>query len=203
MEAYFIFMILAAVTVLSPGPGVLLTLSNTIRFGTAGAASGIIGVAFGTFAVAAASAAGLGMLLSVSTLAFTVMKYLGAAYLVYLGCRLWCSGSGTGTLRGKGSPRWQKRFVEGALIQITNPKAVLFFMSVFPQFIDNTRKTSWQFAGLVFTYATLVVVIHTGYALMAGTARGWFNTPGGIRILNRIGGTTFICFGAGLAAAKR
>lgn len=203
MAHYFIFVALATVTVFSPGPGVLLTLSNSIRFGFTGSVSGILGIAAGTFAVAAASAAGLGVILSVSTLAFTLMKTLGAAYLIYLGIRLWRSDTQQIADRPAGSSGWKKRFAEGALIQITNPKAVLFFMSVFPQFIDYSHSTATQFTRLVVTYAVLVILIHTVYALVAGSFRTWFQSPGGTKVLNRLGGGTFICFGAGLAASNR
>lgn len=85
MEHYPIFLALAAVTVLSPGPGVLLTVSNSIRFGFTNTVSGILGIAFGTFAVATVSATSLGLILVASSVVFSIMKYVGSAYLTIPG----------------------------------------------------------------------------------------------------------------------
>ena len=88
---YPVFLLVAATTVLSPGPGVVMTLTNALRHGFRGTFGGILGISAGAFAVATLSATGLGVLLATSAAAFTVMKYVGATYLVYLGVRLWRS----------------------------------------------------------------------------------------------------------------
>ena len=80
MENYLLFFIIAVATILSPGPGVILTLTNAIRYGFSGAMGGILGIAFGTFIVAGVSATSLGVILATSSIAFSIMKYLGAAY---------------------------------------------------------------------------------------------------------------------------
>ncbi len=203
MHHYFIFVSLAAITVLSPGPGVLLTLSNSIRFGFNGAVSGIFGVAFGTFLVAAVSATSLGLILAASTIAFSIMKYVGAAYLIYLGIKLWCSTDHIVSKKRAlhGNKKW--RFYEGVTIQVTNPKAVFFFMSIYPQFIYYSTEFVGQFSVLVLTYSVLVVIIHMTYALMAESARDWINTPKCSKVFNKIGGGTFICFGVGLATSNK
>ncbi len=204
MEQYFIFLTLAAVTVLSPGPGVLLTVSNSIRFGFTDAASGILGIAFGTFVVATVSATSLGLILVTSSLAFNTMKYIGAAYLIYLGIKMWRSPATKVDFNEVEPTTKTALFLEGTIIQVTNPKAVFFFMSVFPQFVDySVASVVGQFSLLVFTYSALVVLIHVPYALMAKSARYWITTPKGIGVVNRIGGGTFICFGIGLATASK
>lgn len=85
MGSYLLFVVIAIATVLSPGPGVMLTLTNAIRFGVSGAFGGILGIAFGTFIVAGISATSLGIVLATSATAFSIMKFIGAAYLIYLG----------------------------------------------------------------------------------------------------------------------
>ncbi len=77
-----LFLLIATATVFSPGPGVILTLTNAIRFGVSGAIGGILGIAFGTFIVAGVSATSLGIILATSSVAFSIMKYIGAAYLI-------------------------------------------------------------------------------------------------------------------------
>ncbi|MFT7388219.1 MAG: homoserine/homoserine lactone efflux protein [Candidatus Endobugula sp.] len=203
MENYMLFVLVAFVTILSPGPGVLLTLTNAIRYGFSGAIGGILGIALGSFIVAGVSATSLGVILATSTLAFSIMKYIGAAYLIYMGIKLWRSAPAmmcedTATTRSM-----SRQFVEGFTMQLTNPKAVFFFMSIFPQFIHFSGDYTQQFLLLVVTYSVLVVVIHFVYAYLAKTMRSWLSSAKGGRIINRFGGGTFICFGVGLASASR
>jgi threonine/homoserine/homoserine lactone efflux protein len=207
MENYLLFVLIAIITVLSPGPGVILTLTNAIRYGVSGTAGGILGIAFGTFIVAAISATSLGLILATSAIAFSVMKYIGAAYLIYLGVKLWRSPAvkmDVTKTSTKASPKnIKRRFIEGLSLQLTNPKAVFFFMSIFPQFIDYSTAYTQQFVLLVVTYSLLVVVIHLLYAYLARSARTWLSSDKGGRIVNRLGGGTFMCFGVGLASASR
>lgn len=91
MNSYGLFLVFATLTILSPGPGVLLTLSNAARHGWTGAVPGILGIALGASIVAAISATSVGLLLSASAHAFTALKYAGAAYLLYLGYKSWRS----------------------------------------------------------------------------------------------------------------
>jgi homoserine/homoserine lactone efflux protein len=202
MESYILFLAIATLTVLSPGPGVVLTITNSIRHGASGAVAGILGIAAATFIVAAISASSLGILLATSAVAFSVLKFVGAAYLVYLGLKLWFS-RGFDRTRPCPSPRHAGlQFVEGFTLQLTNPKAVFFFMAVFPQFVDLSSPYLIQFGLLVTTYSSLVIVIHLIYARSAGLARGWLSSKRGGRIVNRLGGGTFICFGVGLASTR-
>jgi homoserine/homoserine lactone efflux protein len=203
MEGYLIFLAIASVTVLSPGPGVILTLTNAIRFGGAGAVNGILGIAFGTFIVAAISATSIGILLATSSIAFGIMKTVGAIYLIYLGIRLWRSSGISIDYLGITKRSRRRQFSEGLMLQLTNPKAVFFFMSIFPQFVDFTRPYFGQFALLVPSYSGLVIVIHLGYAYLATSARGWLVSDAGGRMVNRLGGGTFVCFGVALASANR
>jgi homoserine/homoserine lactone efflux protein len=131
------------------------------------------------------------------------MKSVGALYLIYLGIRLWrSSGISIDQLNIPKRSR-RRQFSEGLMLQLTNPKAVFFFMSIFPQFVDFTQPYLGQFALLVATYSGLVIVIHLGYAYLATYARGWLVSDKGGRIVNRLGGGTFVCFGIGLASANR
>lgn len=203
MENYFLFLIIAIATVMSPGPGVILTLTNSIRFGLADAVGGILGIAFGTFIVAAISATSLGILLATSSVAFTIMKFIGAGYLIYLGIKLWRSPAVKINTEEAIRKSRKHQFLEGLLLQLTNPKAVFFFMSIFPQFVDYATDYTMQFSILVVTYSVLVVVIHLLYAHMARCARGWLTSERGGSIVNRLGGGTFVFFGVGLASAGR
>jgi threonine/homoserine/homoserine lactone efflux protein len=200
---YPLFVLMACLTVLMPGPGVLMTLTNALRFGLHGSLGGILGIASGALVVATISSTSLGLLLASSALAFTVIKWMGAAYLVYLGLRLWRSPT-LGLAPGEARPAsFGRRFAEGLSLQFTNPKAIFFFLSVLPQFIDPAGPRTQQFVVLVLSYSVLVVLIHTLYALGAQRVRGWLSTARGQRTLGRLGGATFVAFGVGLASSPR
>ena len=203
MNLYLLFLTVATLTVLSPGPGVLMTLTNALRYGLRGTIGGILGIAFGASLVAGISATTLGAVLAASALAFTVLKLAGAAYLIYLGARLWRSPPVPVASEQAHQASFKRRFLEGLSLQLTNPKAIFFFLSVFPQFIEGEAGFVGQFALLVLTYAALVVVIHTGYALFAHQARAWLTSERGGRTVNRLGGATFMCFGVALTFARK
>ena len=204
MRLYSVFLLAASVTVLSPGPGVVMSLTNALRYGLRGTFGGILGIAVGALMVAAISATSLGVLLATSALAFTVLKLVGATYLLYVGFRLWRAPP----FRFADQPRphaatFGKRFLEGLSLQLTNPKAIFFFLSVFPQFIDPEANYSIQFAALVLTYSGLVLVIHCTYALFAKRAKHWLTSERGGGAVNRTASATFVVFGAMLAMAQR
>lgn len=203
MKLYPLFLLMATATVLSPGPGVVMTLSNALKYGLQGAFGGILGVACGALVVAAISATSVGVILATSALAFTLLKFIGAAYLVYLGIRAWRTPAFAFQERSSSQAGFGRRFMEGISLQLTNPKAIFFFLSVLPQFIDPAMRYTAQFSALVLTYSALVVVIHCMYAYFAGQAKNWLVSERGSRLLSKSAGATFVFFGAALAAAKR
>ena len=198
-----LFVLVAGLTVLSPGPGVLLTLTNALRRNRRETAAGIAGLVTGAFLVAALSAAGLGVLLRASTVAFGVLKTIGALYLLYLAVKLW-NASPLPVTDGEAAPGGARRcFAEAVSVQLTNPKLVFFYLSVFPQFVHPERPFAPQFVLLVCAYLTLIVAIHSSYAASARWSRPWLATPTGGRIVNRLGAATFAFFGAALATTRR
>ena len=203
MKLYSVFLLVASVTVLSPGPGVVMSLTNALRYGLRGTFGGILGIAFGALVVAGISATSVGVLLATSALAFTVLKLVGATYLLYLGVRLWRAPPFRFADQPAHAATFGRRFLEGLSLQLTNPKAIFFFLSVFPQFIDPQANYSIQFAALVLTYSGLVVVIHCAYALFARRAKHWLSSERGGNALNRTASATFVVFGATLAVAHR
>jgi homoserine/homoserine lactone efflux protein len=202
MASYGLFLILATLTVLSPGPGVVLTISNSLRHGWTGSLPGIFGIALGAFVVAGISASSVGLILAASATAFTILKYIGALYLLYLGIKMWRTKSFIPELKVTSSRPW-RRFVEALSIQLLNPKAGFFFLAVFPQFIKPEGNYYSQFFLLVSSYSLLVVLVHAGYALMANGARGWLSTNKGARIVGKLSGITFFCFGVLMASASK
>lgn len=193
---------MALVTVMSPGPGVVMTLTNTLRFGLKEAIGGILGIATGTLIVATLSATGLGILLTTSTAAFMVMKVIGSGYLLYLAFKLWRAPLPNFKVTDTTNKGARRLFLQGFSLQLTNPKAIFFFLSVFPQFIDKQLSNQMQFPLLILTYCALVVLIHCMYGCCANRAKLWLTSNKGGKILNRTGACIFAVFGFTLGVSS-
>lgn len=203
MKFYPIYFVIAAVTVFSPGPGVVMTLTNSLHYGLKGAFGGILGISFGALVIAAVSATSLGVLLANSTIAFTIMKCIGAAYLAYLGFRLWRTPAFQFIEQSESNHGFGRNFFKGMTLQFTNPKAIFFFLSVLPQFIDSKINFAVQFSLMGLTYSVLIIVIHSLYALGAQRTRPWLTSETGGSVINRMGGTIFVVFAILLAISSR
>ncbi len=208
MEQYLLYFVITAITVASPGPGVILTLSNAIRYGIKPAVAGFLGIALGIFIVSLISASSLGVLLASSALAFTILKVIGAAYLIYLGIKLWRSppvrlDDSVDESEIKSEIKFKQRFKEGFFVSILNPKPIFFFMSLFPQFINHQQSYLFQFSLLTLTFCGMILLVHSVYALGAHFIKDWLLSPGGSKTVNRVGGSVFILFGFGLASSQR
>jgi len=213
MNQYLLYLVIVTITVASPGPGVILTLSNALRFGTKPALAGALGISLGILLIAIISATSLGVLLSTSALAFSIFKYMGAAYLIYLGIKLWRSPAiklEENTENQLPVPhklqyyrQYKHRFKEGLLVSVLNPKPIFFFMSLFPQFINHEQSYLLQFSYLTLTFCMMILVIHTIYILGANSIKTWLLSPKGSKTVNRAGGTVFVLFGFGLATSNR
>ena len=190
---------------LTPGPDVLYIVSNALRSGVrAGIVAGL-GITAGCFVHIVAAAVGVGTLLAASTEAFTVLKYVGAGYLLYLGARMLFAkpmpAVATDAARIVDSPRGLKAiFMGGFWTNVLNPKVALFFLAFVPQFIapDASNKAlAFVLLGLLFNVNAIPV--NTGWAVAAGwlarrgTVRQW------MRVLDRVAGAMFIGFGIKLA----
>jgi len=203
MKLYPVYFVIAAVTVFSPGPGVVMTLTNSLHYGLKGAFGGILGISFGALIIAAVSATSLGVVLASSTLAFTILKCIGAAYLAYLGFRLWRAPTFQFKEQTASKSGFRRNFFKGMTLQFTNPKAIFFFLSVLPQFIDCELNFAVQFSLMGMTYSLLIIVIHGLYALGAQHTRPWLTSETGGDAINRLGGAIFMVFGVLLAVSSR
>lgn len=203
MENYLIYVGVAIATILLPGPAVMLTLNNSIQRGILKSLAGILGIALAILLVAIISATSLGIVLASSAIAFNIIKIVGAAYLIYLGIKMFRSETTNNDLFKEQEGSFFKCFFEGFLVSVSNPKAVIFFMSIFPQFIDLTQEYTPQFILLAVTFSFLVIVIHTIYAVSASFAKSKLSSQNGSSLLNKISGGVFVSFGVGLAASSK
>ena len=196
-NTWLIYLLAAIGLSLSPGPNGLLALTHGALHGRRKALYTIFGGAFGFVCVIALSMFGIGALLQASLIWLTVMKWVGGAYLVWLGIQVWRSPPIGIELAGSAEPRagWSL-FRQGALSALTNPKAVLFFAAFLPQFIDPARSLVIQFVVMAGTFAAIEVATEALIASMAHRVRPWLGRVG--RRFNRVCGGMFVAIGIAL-----
>lgn len=199
IETWAAFVAASAILLIIPGPTILLVVSYALGQGWRTAVPMAVGVALGDFTAMTLSMLGIGALLMASATVFTVLKWLGAAYLVYLGVKLFRAG---GTLEAK--PRTDttpplKMMAHAWLVTALNPKSLTFFVAFLPQFIDRHGDFLTQMVVFETTFLALAFANAFGYALVASRARQFVRNPRAIRVFNRAGGTLLV--GAGLATA--
>jgi homoserine/homoserine lactone efflux protein len=203
---FWLFYVLTSVGLsLTPGPNGLLALTHGARFGFRPTVFTVLGGCLGFFLLIAASLAGLGALLAASERAFSLAKWIGAAYLVYLGIRVWRAPPPVVPAMQADSVPPETRpirlFQEGFLVAVSNPKGLIFFAAFLPQFMVPGLSF---FAQLVILGGTFVAVEFTYELLLARTAQRvapWLGRHG--KLFNRAAGTAFIGMGAALLNAKR
>jgi threonine/homoserine/homoserine lactone efflux protein len=201
-DLWFAFALTSAVLVAVPGPTVMLVISYALSNGRASGFATVPGVTLGDFIAMTTSLLGAGAVLALSATLFTVMKLVGAAYLVWLGVRLW-RAEPSAELPGRVETRAGARrmFWNACLVTALNPKGIVFFIAFVPQFVDPARPMLPQFAILEATFLVLAAVNVTLWAGLAGSLQAAFRRPSTVRLFNRLGAGFLI--GAGLLIAFR
>jgi threonine/homoserine/homoserine lactone efflux protein len=197
---WLVFCSVALLTTFTPGPAVLLAISNSVARGPRRALIGSLGNALGLFIVSGTALAGLGIVLATSASAFTLLKLAGAGYLIYLGVRQWrnqASAFAAASTSPAHSTGW-RLFAQGVSVALTNPKGILFFSALFPQFLTQEAPLLEQFVVLTTTFSVCALLSHTFYALLAHKLRRQFASPRRARLFNRISGGLFVLLGLSL-----
>jgi homoserine/homoserine lactone efflux protein len=204
-ELWIVYLLTAIGLSLTPGPNGLLALTHGARFGFPSSILTVLGGAAGFFVLVGVSLAGLGALLVASELAFTVAKWVGAAYLVYLGVRLWRAPAPDVVASVGASSRPHARphrlFLEGFLVAVSNPKGIIFFAAFLPQFMTPGAPLLSQLLVLGGTFVTVEILYELMLAGLAHRIAPWLMRHG--RSFNRATGGAFIGIGAALATANR
>jgi threonine/homoserine/homoserine lactone efflux protein len=199
VEHYLAFVTATMILLVIPGPTILLVVSYALGQGWRAALPTAIGVALGDLTAMTLSLFGVGALLLASATLFTALKWLGAAYLFWLGFKLFRAG---GTLDAKpieGKSPALKMVGHAWLVTALNPKSITFFVAFVPQFVDRSAPFAPQAAVMVATFVVLAFANAFAYALAASRARKTFANPKAIKAFNRTGGT--LLMGAGVATA--
>ena len=182
-----------------PGPTVLLVISYALCHGRRPAAAIVAGVALGDATAMTASMVGLGALLAASATLFTLLRWIGGAYLIYLGVKLWRAPVGDTAASAAPLVTPGRMFWHAYAVTALNPKSIVFFVAFVPQFLLASQPFWPQVEVLEGTFVTLAIVNSALYSLLAAAAREKLRTPRVQRTVNRSGGS--ILGGAGLFAA--
>lgn len=204
LDLWLVYLVAAIGLSLTPGPNGLLSLTHGICFGFRPTIYTVLGGTFGFFVLIAASLAGMGALLAASEQAFMIAKWIGAAYLVYLGIRLWRAPTSALTVAQEAEPHKTRplwMFNQGFMVAVSNPKALIFFAAFLPQFMVPGVSYPVQLAVFGGTFVVVEFVYELLLALMAQRIAPWLNRHG--RWFNRAAGGTFIGIGAALTTASR
>jgi homoserine/homoserine lactone efflux protein len=197
LDTWLIYLLAAVGLSLSPGPNGLLALTHGALHGHGKAMFTIAGGAVGFVVVIALSMFGIGALLQASLVWLTVMKWLGGAYLVWLGIQVWRAPPIGMELATDGAQRsGASMFRQGMLSALTNPKALLFFAAFLPQFIDPARSLVLQFLIMAGTFAAIEVLTELLIARTAHRIRPWLQRVG--RRFNQACGGIFMAIGVAL-----
>ncbi|MCW2474843.1 MULTISPECIES: LysE family transporter [unclassified Symbiopectobacterium] len=208
MELHLWLAFVGVITVLIaiPGPSALISMTHGLRYGRGRAAATVLGGVSAALVLMSLSALGLGAVLAASTTAFMILKIVGALYLIWLGIASWRSAAAAHApeqVQMDASPTRVALFRKGFLVGISNPKDLLFFAALFPNFISTTEPHALQFAVLALTWVLFDFSIMFFYASTGRRLSGVFSNPRRMALLNRATGGVFVLAGSALAVSSR
>jgi threonine/homoserine/homoserine lactone efflux protein len=196
-----LFLIATVVLLLTPGPAVLYIIARSLEHGLRAGLVSVLGIEVGNFVLVLMVTLGLSAVLLSSAVAFTTVKLLGAAYLIFLGLRTLLTRPIDSALIHPPQQRLPRIFAQGVLVATLNPKTALFFVAFLPQFVDPSRgAVARQLLGLGTLFVLLAIVSDSLYAILAGTVRQWLGRTGAFMQVKRyVVGAVYL--GLGITAA--
>ncbi len=204
LHLFLAYCFAVAILVLMPGPVVTLVVANSFSHGSRSGLATVAGASIGNAILLGVTAVGLVGFFALLSEIFEVVRWAGAAYLIWLGVKAWRAHGAQGLAIVPAAKRSSRAvFVQGFLIAITNPKAIVFYIAFLPQFVDSHLPAGPQLVVMIGTMIVMALLSDSAYALLAGHARGWFTAPGWHRLQSRITGTLLIGVGCGLLLAPR
>ena len=207
LHSWLIFVTLVLVATSTPGPAVLYITTSSTTHGWRKSIFAALGNVTGLLCLGIMAVTGLGAVVKTSALAFSVIKYIGAAYLVYLGCRMLIKKRSPIEMSEAGPVNTgfsaHRTFFQAFGVAVSNPKAIVFLTALFPQFIVTSQPLILQFIILISTLMIFSFIFLVFYAIIAQNARDWINKPGKGKYFQLVSGATFICFGFLLATTDR
>ena len=204
LAVWLTYLLATIILSVTPGPGVFSSISSGLHHGVRLGAWNAVGMQAANLVYVVVVALGLGAILVASETMFTVVKWLGVAYLIYLGIATWRAQPRTFEEdKDDTSHRARDIFMRGFLVNITNPKGIIFFAAIFPQFIDVARPQLVQYAILGATTLVTDLAIMIGYIALAARVFTAMREPSHLRWVNRGLGSLFVAAGVALAGFRR
>jgi threonine/homoserine/homoserine lactone efflux protein len=199
-----VFVGASLIALITPGPAVIFVVTRSMEQGRRAGVASAVGLVLGILVHALAATVGLSALLVSSAVAFSIVKYAGAAYLVYLGIRAFVSGKASGAPGTVTVAPHRRLLAQGLVVNVMNPKVALFFLAFLPQFTDPSRGPMLpQLAALGLVFTALGLMVDVGYALLAGTAGGWLRRSSAFARAQRyVSGSVYVGLGVAAAVAR-
>jgi threonine/homoserine/homoserine lactone efflux protein len=198
-ELFTAFVLMTLVLILTPGPIVTLVIVTGAMQGVRAALTTVAGTTLGNVVLLAAIAFGLNWVLKNATALFEVLRWGGAAYLIWLGIQSWRSAGARSKAAASGR---HVNFARGVLVALSNPKTIAFFTAFLPQFIDPTLPAGRQLAAMCVVSVLLAAASDSAWAVAAGLGRAWFLKPVRAKLLDRLSGSVLIGGGIWLSLAR-
>jgi homoserine/homoserine lactone efflux protein len=198
-ELFAAFLLITFVLVITPGPIVTLVIATGATQGIRAGLATVAGTVSGNALLIAAIAFGLTWILKSSYLLFEVIRWAGAAYLIWIGIQAW---------RGAGkvdpmTPPHRVHVSRGFLVALSNPKTAAFFTAFLPQFVDPTLSAEFQLTVMCAVSVVMAAITDSGWAIAAGLGRAWFMRPERAKLLGRLSGAVLIGGGVWLSLQRR
>ena len=204
MDTWIAFAIASAIILVIPGPTIILVMSQSIKYGPHAVVPLVAGVLLGDFIAMTCSLLGLGVVLSTSSALFSLFKWIGALYLIYLGIKMWVTVPHHYEQTDPVISSQSGRLFRGAfVVTALNPKSIAFFVAFFPQFINPLQAVIPQLFLLGMTFLTLAGLNAALYGMFGGGMKHFFTNTCVRKWINRAGGSALICAGILTAAMRR
>ncbi|HZZ92001.1 MAG TPA: LysE family transporter [Usitatibacter sp.] len=203
LSLWLTYFIATVILSLSPGPGVFSSLSSGINHGFRMGAWNGVGMQAANFILICIVSLGLGAILLASETLFSAVKWIGVSYLVYLGIATWRAPAKTFHEETDSDRSARDVFLRGFFVNLTNPKGIIFFAAILPQFIDVHQPQAMQYAVLAGTTLAVDLVVMAGYTALAAKVLRVMQDPARLRWVNRSLGGAFVAAGVALATFRR
>ena len=199
-ELFAAFLLITMILVITPGPIVTLVIATGASQGMRAALITVAGTTLGNAVLLTAIAFGLSVVLKNAATLFEILRWAGAAYLIWLGIQAWRhAGEGGATL----APRGHVHFRRGFMVALSNPKTIAFFTAFLPQFVDPSLPVERQLAVMCAVSVVVAAFMDAGWAVAAGLGRAWFMKSWRAKLLGRLSGVALIGGGLWLSLARR
>jgi homoserine/homoserine lactone efflux protein len=197
-ELFATFLVITVVLILTPGPIVTLVIATSASRGMRAGLVTVAGTSIGNAVLLVAIAFGLSWVLNNAVVVFELLRWGGAAYLIWIGIQAWRNAGSSGP-----PPRGQVDFWRGFLVALSNPKTIAFFTAFLPQFIDPALPAERQLLTMCLASVLLAAMTDSSWAIAAGLGRAWFMKPSRAKLLGRLSGLTLIGGGIWLSLSRR